>query len=140
MRSQIEPHIWVTHFDEMRRLYGGDLSHPCNIANSILHNRRFVLACNYAYEVIGESCSDRIYEYSVESLEVLRKYARDEWDACDYYSNYFNQDEWTYTGQGSPFDAQIVLWAQRLANGIAPFTGEVVDKPRFSKTVNKRKK
>lgn len=101
MRNKADRKQLKDYFDVVKTL---PEEHPCYLLKDIARERKFIVACNYAYEVVGSSpVSDSIYEYVISRLELFKEFCPDEWKACDVFYDYFvKNDDWTYTGSGVP--------------------------------------
>lgn len=113
MRSDVPHDILLKHFAWQKTLPSTNILY---IPKDIARERKFIVACNYAYDVLGESpVPDHVYEFAVGKLEEYKKYCPDEWNACKVYEDYFvNKDDWTYTGSGVPHTDESRALAEYL--------------------------
>lgn len=111
MRSDVPHEVLVKHYTWQKTLPS---THIFYIPRDISRERRFIVACNYAYDINGESpVPDHVYEFAVGKLEEYKKYCLDEWNGCAVYEDYFvKNDDWEYTGSGVPSTEE----SKKLAN------------------------
>jgi hypothetical protein len=101
MRSDVPHEVLAKHYAWQKTLPNTNTFY---IPKDISRERNFIVACNYAYDVLGESpVPDHVYEFVVGKLEEYKKYCPKEWNSCDIFHDYFvKNDDWEYTGSGVP--------------------------------------
>jgi len=101
MRYDVPDDILCKHYTSQKLLPADSTLY---IPKDIARERKFIVACNYAYDILGESpVPDHVYEFAVGKLEEYKRYCPEEWEACDVFHEYFVQrNDWEYTGSGVP--------------------------------------
>lgn len=72
--------------------------------------RKWLLMAAFSYNTEENAYfSDMVYDFAVSHTKKLKDRYPDEWKACDYYRDIFDDEEeaWTYTSQHFPINDEI---------------------------------